>query len=150
MIQRIQSIWLLVAALISGLLFLNWHTGYVFKADIAQGFGMVVRRLTVTEHFPTLIIAVVMTVLPLIAIFMFRNRKQQRAMSIAGIFACISFVSVNLMRIENFKNTTSPAPANGSYDIGSVIPAFVIVVLILAIRGINKDEKLVRSMDRLR
>lgn len=150
MIQRIQSIWLLLAALISGLLLLDWYTGYVYKADIPQGFGSVVKYLKVTDHFPTLIIAVVMTIVPLITIFMFKNRKQQRAMTLVSILSCISFISVNLMRINNFNKTSSPAPANGSYHVGSVIPAVVIVLLILALRGIMKDDKIIRSMDRLR
>jgi len=150
MIQRIQTLWLFIAALVSALLMLDWYTGYVYKADIPQGFGSVVRRLTVTEHFPSLIIAVVMTLLALIAIFMFKNRKQQKGLVIAGIFSCLSFISVNLMRINNFETTTSPAPNHGSYQPGSVIPIFVILFFILALRGINKDEKLVKSMDRLR
>ncbi len=150
MIQRIQTVWLLLAAIISALLLLDWHTGYVFMADIPQGFGSVVKRLTVTEHFPSLIIAVVMLLVPFITIFMFKDRKRQRMMAIVSILACISFIGVNLMRIENFKNETAPTPTNGSYDVGSVIPAVVIVLLILAIRGINKDEKLIKSMDRLR
>jgi hypothetical protein len=150
MIQRIQTIWLFLAALTSALLMLNWHTGYVFFADIPEGFGSVVKRLTVTEHFPSLLIAAVMIILPLVAIFMYGDRKRQRLMAIMTILACISFTAVNLMRIENFKRTNSPAPTNGSYDLGSLLPVLVIVFLILAIRGINKDQKLIKSMDRLR
>jgi len=150
MIQRIQTLWLFLAALVSSLLMLDWYTGYVYKADIAQGFGTIVKRLTVTEHFPTLIIAVVMVLVPLIAIFMFKNRKQQRALTLMGILSCISFISVNLMRINNFNKVTAPSPTNGSYQAGSVLPAFVVLFLILALRGVNKDEKLIKSMDRLR
>ena len=131
-------------------LFLDWYTGYVYKADIPEGFGSVVRTLTVSEHFPTLIIAVVMTVVPLIAIFMFRNRKQQKTMTVVGILSAIAFLAVNLMRINNFSTTSAPAPSHGSYQAGSVLPVVVIVLLILALRGINRDDKLVRSMDRLR
>jgi hypothetical protein len=54
------------------------------------------------------------------------------------------------MRINNLNHTTAPTPANGSYQLGSVIPVVVAVFLILALRGISKDEKLVKSMDRLR
>jgi len=150
MIQRIQTIWLLLATLVSALLFLDWYTGYVYKADIAQGLGSVVKRLTVTEHFPSLILVVVMALIPLIAIFMFKNRKQQRTLTQVGILSCIAFISVNLMRINSFTTSTAPTPTNGSYQPGSVLPLFVILFLILAWRGISKDEKLVRSMDRLR
>ncbi len=150
MIQRIQTVWLFLAALVSSLLMLDWYTGYVYKADIPHGFGSVVKRLTVTEHFPSLIVAVVMTIIPLIAIFMFRNRKQQRTFVFTGMVSAVAFAALNLMRINNFTVTHSPAPSGGSYQPGSVLPVFVLFFLILALRGINRDNKLVKSMDRLR
>ncbi len=150
MIQRIQTLWLFLAALLSGLLFLDWYTGYVYKADVAQGFGSIVQRLTVSEHFPTLIIAVVMALLPLITIFLFRDRKRQKSFIGISLFACVAFIAVNLMRINNFNTTTAPTPTNGSYQVGSIIPVVVIVLLIMAFRGIKSDEKLIKSMDRLR
>lgn len=39
---------------------------------------------------------------------------------------------------------------DGNYGIGSVLPVAAIILLIIAISGIRKDEKLVRSVDRLR
>jgi hypothetical protein len=69
-----------------------------------------------------------------------------------GVLACVSFIGVNLMRINNLEKTLTPppVPGSGSYMPASVMPAVVIVFLILAITGIRKDEKLVKSMDRLR
>lgn len=132
---------------------MDWYTGYVYKADIPSGMaGSTVRTWTVTEHFPSLIIAVVMTLVPVVAIFLFKKRKQQRAMVLSGVLACISFTGVNLARINNLQETVtpSPVPGSGSYMPASVMPAVVIVFMILAISGIRKDDKLVRSMDRLR
>jgi len=149
MIQRIQSVWLFLAAIFSALLFLG-YTGVVYKADIPQGFGSVVRELTVSGHFPSLIVAVLMTLIPLVALFMFKNRKQQKTITLIGLLVSLMFTVLNLMRISGFEKNTSPQPVNGSYQIGSVIPILVIIFLILAIRGIRKDEKLIRSMDRLR
>lgn len=37
-----------------------------------------------------------------------------------------------------------------SYEVGSVFPIVALVFLVLALRGIRKDEKLIRSADRLR
>ena len=150
MIQRIQTVWLFLAALVSGLLFLDWYTGYVYKADIPEGFGLAVHHLTVKEHFPSVILAVVMMAIPLIAIFMFKNRKRQKRIGLVGVFACIMFISMTLWRVDNFTKTSTPPPKSGSYEAGAVIPAVVIVLIILAISGIRKDEKLVKSMDRLR
>jgi hypothetical protein len=43
-----------------------------------------------------------------------------------------------------------PAPTNGSYWVGAVLPVASLIFLIMAAVAIRKDEKLVRSMDRLR
>ncbi|HRO41361.1 MAG TPA: DUF4293 domain-containing protein [Flavipsychrobacter sp.] len=150
MIQRIQTLWLFLAALISGLMMLDWYTGYVYKADIPEGFGSAVKYLTVRSDFPSLVIAMGMTLLPLIAIFLFKDRKKQRAQTLLAMLVSVGFIAINLFRISNFNKNTSPAPANGSYQLGSLLPVLVILFLILALRGINKDEKLVKSMDRLR
>lgn len=149
MIQRIQSLWLLIASLISTLLMIDWYTGYVYKADVPHGLGAIVTNLRITDHFPSLLIAVIMVALPLVTIFFFKNRKRQRSLSWISLLASIAFIVVSLMRIENFKNT-SPMPRNGSYQAGIVVPVVVIVFLFMAINGIKKDEKLVKSMDRLR
>jgi hypothetical protein len=149
MIQRIQSVWFLLAALLSALLMMDWYTGYVYKADVPSGIGSVVSYLRVTNHFPSLLLAVAMIILPLITIFFFKDRKRQRSLGLLSVLLAIAFIAVSLMRIENFKNT-SPMPKDGSYQAGMVIPAIVIVFLMFAISGIRKDDKLVKSMDRLR
>ena len=149
MIQRIQTLWLFLASLISALLLTDWYTGYVYKADVPQGFGAVVKYLRVTNHFPSLLLAVAMIVLPFIAIFFFKNRKRQRSLGVFSIVLCIAFISLSMMHIANFSNGTPP-PQNGSYQAGMVIPVIALVFIILAIGGIRKDEKLVKSMDRLR
>jgi hypothetical protein len=38
----------------------------------------------------------------------------------------------------------------GNYGIGVILPSLAILFIILALRGIRKDEMLVRSADRLR
>lgn len=150
MIQRIQSVWLLLAALLSATLMMDWVTGYVYKADVAQGLGAMVISLRVTNYFPTLLLAAVMILLPLVTIFFFKDRKKQRSFAWLSVLAAVAFIAVNLMHIENFKNETTPAPQNGTYQLGMIIPVAVIVLLIMAISGIKKDDKLVKSMDRLR
>jgi len=146
MIQRIQTIWLLLAALAAFALF---YTD-VYRAEFAAGGSMpVLKHLRVAEHYPSLLVAVVVVLIPLAAIFLFKNRKRQRSLAWGGVLATLGFISVNLMRIGNFNNQI-PQPVNGAYQAGSVLPVVVLIFLILAIRGINRDEKLVRSLDRLR
>ncbi|RYZ16889.1 MAG: DUF4293 family protein, partial [Sphingobacteriales bacterium] len=91
MIQRIQSLWLLLASLISGALFIS----PLYKYDVPglNGIGSGgTHFLEATKFYPLLIVAAIMTLLPLIAIFLFKERKKQKAMAIAAIFACMSFI----------------------------------------------------------
>jgi len=142
MIQRIQSVWLLLAALTSGALFIS----PLYRYDTAGGEQL----LQTTGFYPLLIIAAIMTLLPLAAIFMYKERKRQRGMVIGALFACLGFLGVMWMKTSNIQKEI-PAPTGGQYAIpGALLPAVAIIFLMLAIRGINKDEKLVRSMDRLR
>ncbi len=105
--------------------------------------------LRVNDHYPSLLIAVTAILFPLFAIFLFRNRKRQRGIAIVGILANLSFITLTLLRVNKLMYEV-PAPANSSYRIASVLPVIAVIFIILAIRGINKDAKLVKAADRLR
>lgn len=153
MIQRKQSLWLLIAALLSAGVFCfdlyRFHTS-VSKPLLDKTVPVdTVASLRVSDHFPSLLIALVMTALPLVTIFMFRNRKRQVAMITVNLIAALSFIGMELARVSSLSSTTPPA-TNGTYWIGSVLPVAAVVFLVMAIVGIRSDEKLVRSADRLR
>ncbi len=103
-------------------------------------------HLGVTGNYPLLLIAIVITILPLITIFMYKERKRQIAMTAVSLIGTLSFIAMAL----NYISRITPAPLNGSYYIGSVLPCVSVVFLIMALLGIRKDDKLVKSMDRLR
>lgn len=145
MIQRTQSLWLFLAALAnSGVLLFDLYRTHLMTNGVDT-----VMSVRVTEKFPFLLTALVIIVLPLIAIFMYKNRKRQRILSVLSIVFSFGFISTMLFNINKF-NSDNPTATNGTYWIGSVLPAAAIVFLFFAIKGINKDEKLVRSQDRLR
>lgn len=95
------------------------------------------------------LMAVVMVALPILAIAMFKNRKRQiRLATMAGV-ANIAFIAAAMMQVTPFLEETKGI-ANDSYWIGMVLPFISIIFLILSFMGIRRDEKLVRSTDRLR
>lgn len=145
MIQRIQSVWLLIAAIVSaGLLYFDLYHAHILMNGVDS---LVV--LKVSDHFPSLLLALVLIILPLVNIFLYKNRKRQRSIALLNVIAIIGFVALVLMRVTNFNNQTPP-PTNGSYWIGSVLPVIAMVLVMMAMSAIKKDEKLVRSVDRLR
>ena len=137
MIQRKQTLWLLLAAIFSA---------GVFYFDLYRYTGGALR---VNDHYPSLLVALVITVLPFVNIFMFSNRKRQSRMCAAAILADIAFLSLLLGRVTGLSKLTPP-PTGGTYWIGSVLPVISLILIIIAMVGIRKDEKLVRSTDRLR
>ena len=146
MIQRIQSLWLLLAVLFNALLFFIPLYKFNFPNQVYSPW-MVER---VSSFIPLFIIAAVIVVLPLISIFFFKNRKRQTSMVWISLVSILTFFSIVLMRVSNLKNGT-PQPGNFQYSFpGILVVVIAAIFLVLALRGIRHDEKLVKSMDRLR
>ncbi|MGC4058758.1 MAG: DUF4293 domain-containing protein [Chitinophagaceae bacterium] len=142
MIQRIQSVWLFVAAFVSAALFIFPLYHYT-QGGTEQLMGA-------RNEYLLLVLATLMTLLPMVAIFQFRNRKRQKGMVWTAILTAAAFIAVMLMKIQNLKNAGQPAINDNFALPGPVIPVLTIVFLFLALSGIKKDEELLRSVDRLR
>lgn len=146
MIQRIQSLWLFLASMCNGLLFLF----PLFQYNRPNPAFSPWQVESVRNHLPLLIISVVITLLPLVSIFFFGDRKKQQSMVWVSIISVFAFLGVLFMRIANIKNSTPPI-GNLEYMLPGVLVVFAaLIFLILALRGIKHDEKLIRSLDRLR
>ena len=145
MIQRKQTLWLLIASLLNFcVLFFDvyrWH-------QLVNGVDTPM-QLSVTGHFPLMAMVVVTGLLPLVAIFLFSQRKRQINITMLSIVAVICFFAMLVYSVSELGKQTPP-PTSGSYYLGSMLPIASILFLIMAIIAIRKDEKLVKSMDRLR
>jgi len=133
MLQRIQSIWLLLAAVFA---FLTFKIPF-YQAAVVQG-----GEITSQSSTPLLIVAALTGALAFIDIFLFNNRKLQFRFCVFGIILTILLLVLCFTQITKF--------ASGSLTLGCVIYFAIIAFYILAARGISKDEKLIKSMDRLR
>ena len=141
MLQRIQTIWLLLAAACG----FSMYKVSIFEATLANN---VIYKLSATESL--LLFAVLMSVacLSLIAIFLFKNRPLQSKIVLISILLSISAIALEVWQIEKYKS--SATITKGTYEFGGLLPIVMTIFLILAARGIRKDEKLVKSLDRLR
>lgn len=144
MIQRIQSLWLFLAAMCNGLLFI--FPLYRFMPSDNAPWQLE----NIRSHLPMLITSCVITVLPLVSIFFFGDRKKQRSMVWVSIISIFAFLGILFMRTNNLNNMTPP-PVSFEYMIPGVLVVFAaLIFLILAMRGIKRDEALIKSLDRLR
>ncbi|MEN0049069.1 MAG: DUF4293 domain-containing protein [Bacteroidota bacterium] len=149
MIQRIQSIFLLLAsAACFGLFGLPFAT--TDKA-VAASELFADSQYEITDHIALIILFVLAGALSLVAIFMFNNRPLQINLSRVSFIAAIIGFVLGLILFFNDGIVESganlPDPSDG---FGTALPILAGIFLLLAIRAINKDEKLVRSSDRLR
>ncbi|MBI1191749.1 MAG: DUF4293 family protein [Bacteroidetes bacterium] len=135
MIQRIQTVYLVLAALMA-LLCMFLPLG--FLPDEPTRDAVLAR-----ENLALLAIGLVMVSLPLGAVFLYAKRPVQLRMVFAGLLAVMAFAGLVLVELARYLSEVI-------WTVGSFLPIVYALVLALAIRGIRHDEHLVRSMDRLR
>ena len=140
MIQRIQTLWLILAAF-AALLTLKFSFYSGNKAD-ASSVGKKWFELTATTNFIILVLTVGIAVTAIIIIFLYKDRKMQFRLTLLSLV--ISILNLVLYYNETKKFT------EGNFDITALISFVIPGLLFFAARGIYKDNNLIKSADRLR
>jgi len=145
MIQRIQSIFLLLSgASISGTFALPFADSSAPVADTLFADSV----FSVFDSMPLMIGFGLAALLAVVAIFLFNNRKLQK--NIATLSAILILGSVGFAIGQYMSQADLLSGITIDDEPGLFLPAVGFVLAILAVRFINKDERLVRSADRLR
>lgn len=152
MIQRIQSVWLLLAALtLASLFFFPVVVNYsnaseysVYVSGLYQKTDAGIQR--VQWYLPLLISTIAIIALCLFNIFNFKNRTLQKRLSIVSIILTIGLS----FWCRVFAQKIPGGLDDAHYTAGTFLPSIAVLFLVLAISGINRDDKLIRSADRLR
>ena len=109
-------------------------------------------------YLPAYIIFTVLALLNLLGILLYKNRKKQllvvRISFLFHLIIAASFLLFALfgksMLIDELKNKSEGMEVSFSYGVGYYLMFISIPFILLAIRGIRADEKLVKSLDRIR
>jgi hypothetical protein len=141
MIQRVQTIWLLLAA-IAGFLLTRVP---LYEGTLA---GESIKKHFASESLLLLAVAIIAALSALIAVFLFKNRSVQMKLTLLGMLASVAFIALEVMQAEQFGKTAGILKL--SYLWGALLPVAMILFLILAAVNIRKDNKLVKSLERLR
>jgi hypothetical protein len=153
MLQRIQSIYLLLAGLALFALFLfplmhnvDSKTISVMVTGIYQNVNGQAEH---TQYFVALTGAtVIVGLIPFVIIFLYKNRKQQIALCYSAILVIIGY---SFWMAQTVKGAIGGVEINThNWGIGLFLSSISIVFVIAALKGIQRDEKLVKSADRLR
>ena len=144
MLQRIQTVYLIIAAIISGVVafiapFWNEVNGEMrLLLDLLQDVE------TYYSAIPFLFI--LSAIGSLIAVFIYKNRTRQIIINRINIVINFLLLGIIVYHLLNLPGEIDISEKG----IGVFIPLMVIVFLALANKAILKDEKLVKSVDRLR
>lgn len=136
MIQRIQSVWLLLAAIAAAL---------TFKLEYFSGINLqhpVLYKITAAENFPILLLTVAVSALALITIFLYKNRTLQLRLCVLGIVLEAVLIFLYYTQVKTY--------TDGTYSIWAILHGLVVLLFFLAARGISRDKKIINDSNRLR
>jgi K+ transporter len=139
MLQRLQTLWLLIAALLA---FFSIRLSFYSGNLETPGQPATFQYLNATFNIWILIVTIGLVCASVISIFLYKSRKIQ--LRIVVVTLLFSLLNIFLYYKQTLKFT------NGAYSLTAVLALLIPVFLFLAARGISKDEKLVKSLNRLR
>ncbi|MEI7964603.1 MAG: DUF4293 family protein [Chitinophagaceae bacterium] len=136
MIQRLQTLWLLLAAAcaFAGFKF-SFYSGTNAK-------GLSPYELFGAENLLLLLTTLAVGALALITIFLFKNRSLQFQLCLLGILLEGLLLFLYYREVQNFKM--------GTYSLSAILHPLIIISFFMAAKGIRKDSKIIKESDRLR
>jgi len=129
MIQRIQTVFMLLSVLSAVFLYITAQDVLVFELPNLVG--------------ATCILLVLVGVFSL---FSYKNRKRQITLNVFSLIINVLLIGVLLFWLQSLSGGTD-FPEKG---IEPIFPFISVICLFIANRYIRRDEKLVKSVDRLR
>lgn len=158
MIQRIQTLFLLLAVIAAAMIFFFPLAGiysdqYTYMFYIYEMRNMVPGEASIFSKWtvlPLAILDIVIGFLTLITIFYYKKRLVQLRLVRMSIFFTIILVVLILFVYANLIERNMNVSPDYLSEAGIYFPLICLIFLILANRFINHDERRVRSVDRLR
>ncbi|SDC68217.1 DUF4293 domain-containing protein [Pedobacter soli] len=156
MLQRIQTVWFLLATIALLLMFffplvtgtlnglsvpLLYTKGYAYSWDTGEFLA-----ISIKPTYPLLATNIALTIACFFNIFNYKKRRFQKRFAILSIVLIGGFAFWCSIYAKQLPGGIEGA----NFGIGAYLPALAILFIVLAIFGINKDERLTCSAERLR
>lgn len=135
MIQRKQSVFLFFSGIIS-----------IISIWFANLWKAATQWIQPDDNITAFVLFLLSAFISLVTVFLFKNRKLQVKLNIVNIILNILLIGYLAYGLSNLPGGFS----NSEKGIGLLVPFLSIVLLFIANRYIQKDEKLVKSVDRFR
>lgn len=158
MIQRKQTLFLALAALCVGLMFVFAIGTYALPDQPTQvAFGVLGTEVGGQDALfapkPLVPLAAVAGLAILVlgaTVFMFKDRKRQLRFANFGYMVLLGLFAAVFMSEHSMQVVIEEKGGSGGVGVGYFLPLVALVFTFLAVRGIKADEELVKSADRLR
>lgn len=157
MIQRIQTVYLVLVAVLMTLTaalpvaeYFDAVKNISYQLDM-RGFVQLNPDgsfLSAVSTNPTTFVFGIILVVTLMTIFKYKNRKQQ--FRLCTINFILILIYIILLAVVIFMGKHKLAGTEISLKIPAIFSLVALIFNYLAMRGIAKDENMVKSMDRLR
>mgnify|MGYP006303265229 FL=1 len=154
MIQRIQTLFLFLAAVAIGdMFFFPFAEMITLKGEIYMfwfdGLRPAEQNIpgVFVDTLPLIILMGLSGIIPLINIFLYKKRVLQMRLCIFDILLMAGLLGLEYFYLDHARDLVD---ATIHYNFPVILPVAGIILLYLAFRGIRKDELLIKSIDRLR
>lgn len=137
MLQRQQTLWLLLSTACALLSYwLPFFSG-------TKNVNNVVEKalLDGSSSFSLMVLTGLSAALSLFTVFLFKNRKLQVRLCLTGIALSVIIIVLYFTEIKKL---------SGSISLSCLVVFAILIGYVMAAYRIRKDEKLVKSLDRLR
>ena len=137
MIQRPQTLWLLLATAAA---LLSFMFPFVTGKELENSIDVV--KVNAGSTFLLLLATGASLILSGAIIFLYKDRKLQMKLCLVGLALSIGIIILYIMQMNHLKKTT--------LALFCILPFAITIGYFMAFRNIRKDEKLVKSLDKLR
>lgn len=146
MLQRIQTVYLLAVIILIVQVFFFPFLTFFNEQEIIELSAL---KISTGEYtLPLTILFGIIIFIALITIFLFKNRLLQARLTVINMFLLLG--SIGLIAYLGWEMKTSLTNHIIKYNFTCIFPVIAIIFNFLALKGIQRDEALVRSANRLR
>jgi hypothetical protein len=153
MIQRIQTLFLFLAALLTGVLCFRYFTTFLHEAEVFRQTVLGIYSTQtpdaglIVKTTPMGILAVLATLLPVVMIFLYKKRELQARLCMVEIILQLGLlVYMGMYLLHNHRKIAEWI----AFSVVDLFPLLAGVLTFLAMKRILQDIALVRSLDRIR
>lgn len=156
MLQRIQTVYLLLVAIMTTVTLLTTQATFVGNADVSQQYLLNYNGIMlitpsgsdfVHNVWALTALCALIPVVALITVFMYKKRMLQIRLSIINVVLLAGYYALLFIYLWQAGNQLD---AKWYLKIVTAFPLIGIILTIMAMRAIGRDEALIKSLNRIR